>query len=1044
MGNLKGESNLCNEDLMSEEYGYQEDDTDSGLGSDDDIDLSESGQIGEELCQVGSECCSIPIELYDLEDLTQILSLDTWNNCLTEEERFGLAKYLPALDVFTCTTMEELFNGNDFNFGSPLMKFFNMLKGGLCEPSVALYNQNLNFLMKSKHYYTVKNYQNSMVSRLTRAKYVWKKNCNGCGVDERLRVLNLTNPRRSLMFKSMEHSGSESDSLWGDEFDDDLWTNSLKSCGSKMGNPALYRKNCGKGVLKYTGSKVPLVKEYGLHLHSVARSRSSHDHDRETTIIRFSRLPPVEDRIGSAKNKSHQRVFNGYGVDCFSQDFDFTMNQTRKGGGINNTVHYSKAKPCSSYSPRGNDRLVSSYFRDTTSQKKIKRRSLNKGGHYMQKRRGMVTLTDSSETESESSDQVGIEKDINTSRRTSSFSHDAFAGCHSALVKSMPDPMEANLYFRKGKKRNFNETKHPSKILKVGNDKGKKRDSRYSDSISTHMVENGHMLLDYGEKWHRPAERKSKGRFDDDNYVLQSNTMHDCSDDEENELRVTPKLADDQLVVDRFGKKDHELPKMPLFGCNSLTKNRKLGERRVKVDPDSLTKSGTSEPFAVESARGDAELETSPMKPFTLITPTIHTDFSFSVIHLLSAVRVAMLTPLEEDFSEFGRHMESCENVVACTPTEPGKRLPFLTAQEIINRVRFNPGDPCILETEEPLQDLVRGVLKIFSSKTAPLGAAAWKALVSFENSRKVWSWVGPIRSDPNTVIEETSSMAWGLPHKMLVKFVDSFADWLKKEQEALQKIGSLPPPPLMYMQPNADEKERFKDLGAVRNVITIIPSSEEAKAHFRKEEYVRYLVPYRAFSYTAADGTKSAVAPMSRLGGKMTSKVREHFMLKPDRPPCFTVLRVVRDAASRLPGGIGTRADVCALIRDSQYIVEHVSDFELNQVTSGALDRLHYELDPCVQYRSDRKLWFYLHKNRDEEEFADDGTSSTKTCKKPRKKPFSEEKEGTSNEGDEVLCDGSMSNWVEYGEPLVGSLAQRSVSDSRPVRSLKRNYKFQ
>ncbi|RZC81653.1 hypothetical protein C5167_044225 [Papaver somniferum] len=993
MENLKGGSNF-----MSEEYDYEEDNTDAGLGSDDDINLSE---IGEELCQVGNLCCSIPIELYELEDLTQILSLETWNNCLTEEERFGLAEYLPAVDqdAFTCI-MEELFNGNNFNFGSPLMKFFNMLKGGLCEPSVALYNQNLNILMKNKHYHTLKNYQNSMVSRLTHAKNAWKKNCNGCGVDERFRVLNSTNPPRSLMFESMEHSGSENDSLRRDEFDDDLWANSMKSCG---GNPALYRKNCGKGVLKYTGSKVPLVKEYGLPLHSVARSPSSQHHAKKATIIRFSRLPPVEDRIISAKNRSHQpRKGDGWGI----RNKKWKMGEEFQSGGINNTG--SKVKPHSSYSPQGNDRVVSSYFRDSTSQKKMKRGFVNKGGDYMQKRRGMVTLTDSSETESESSDQDGIEEDINNSTRTSSFSRDAFAGCHSSLVKSMPDPMEANLY----KKRNFNETKHPSKIFNVGKHKGKKRDSRYLDSIPTNMVENGHMLLDYGEKWQPPAKRKARERFDCDHYVLQSNTMHNYSD-EENELHVTPKLADDHFVVDRFGKKDHEMPKMPLFGCNSLTKNMKRRERRVKVDFDSLTKSGTSESFVVESERVDAELETSPMKSYTLITPSIQTDFSFSVIHLLSSVRVAMLTPLEEDFSEIGRHMEkSCENMGACTPTRPGKRLPFLTAQEIINRVRLNPGDPCILETQEPLQDLVRGVLKIFSSRTAPLGAEAWKALVSFENSRKVWSWIGPRRSDCNTVIEETSSMAWGLPHKMLVKLVDSFADWLKKEQEALQKIGSLPPPPLMYMKPNADEKERCKDLGAVRNVITISPSSEEAKAHFRKEEYVRYLVPYRAFSYTAADGTKSAVAPVSRFGGKMTSKVREHFMLKPDRPPCFTVLRVVRDAASRLPGGIGTRADVCALIRDSQYIVEHVSDFELNQVTSGALDRLHYELDPCVRYRSDRKLWVYLHKDRDAEEFVDDGTSSTKTCKKPRK-PLSEERERRTNEGDDGSM--SMSNWVEY-----------------------------
>ena len=36
----------------------------------------------------------------------------------------------------------------------------------------------------------------------------------------------------------------------------------------------------------------------------------------------------------------------------------------------------------------------------------------------------------------------------------------------------------------------------------------------------------------------------------------------------------------------------------------------------------------------------------------------------------------------------------------------------------------------------------------------------------------------------------------------------------------------------------------------------------------------------------------------------------------------------------------------------------------------SGALDRLHYEKDPCVRYISSKKLWIYLHRNRSEEEF--------------------------------------------------------------------------
>lgn len=240
--------------------------------------------------------------------------------------------------------------------------------------------------------------------------------------------------------------------------------------------------------------------------------------------------------------------------------------------------------------------------------------------------------------------------------------------------------------------------------------------------------------------------------------------------------------------------------------------------------------------------------------------------------------------------------------------------------------------------------------------------------------------------SDHDTIEEVTSPEAWGLPHKMLVKLVDSFANWLKSGQETLQQIGSLPPPPLALVQFNLDEKDRFRDLRAQKSLNTINPSLEEVRAYFRKEEILRYSIPDRAFCYTAADGKKSIVAPLRRCGGKPTSKARDHFMLKRDRPPHVTILCLVRDAAARLPGSIGTRADVCTLIRDSQFIVEDVSDAQVNQVVSGALDRLHYERDPCVQFDGERKLWKYLHREREEEDFEDDGTSSTKKWKRPRK----------------------------------------------------------
>ncbi|KAI5322144.1 hypothetical protein L3X38_031216 [Prunus dulcis] len=158
-------------------------------------------------------------------------------------------------------------------------------------------------------------------------------------------------------------------------------------------------------------------------------------------------------------------------------------------------------------------------------------------------------------------------------------------------------------------------------------------------------------------------------------------------------------------------------------------------------------------------------------------------------------------------------------------------------------------------------------------------------------------------------------------------------------------------------MQVNLDEKEWFRDLRAQKSLNTINPSSEEVRAYFRKEEVLKYSIPDSAFSYTAADGKKSSVAPLRRCGCKPTSKARDHFMLKRHRPPHVTILCLVRDAAGRLPGSICTRVDVCTLIRDSQYIFEDVSDAQANQVVSGALDRLHYERDPGVQFDRERKL---------------------------------------------------------------------------------------
>jgi len=79
--------------------------------------------------------------------------------------------------------------------------------------------------------------------------------------------------------------------------------------------------------------------------------------------------------------------------------------------------------------------------------------------------------------------------------------------------------------------------------------------------------------------------------------------------------------------------------------------------------------------------------------------------------------------------------------------------------------------------------------------------------------------------------------------------------------------------------------------------------------------------------------------------------------------------VNLVRDATARLPNGMGTRSDICTLLKDSQYLME-ANQTDLHNAVSGALDRLHYEHDPCVKYDPKRKIWIYLHRGRTMEEF--------------------------------------------------------------------------
>uniref|UniRef100_A0A2P2M560 DEUBAD domain-containing protein n=1 Tax=Rhizophora mucronata TaxID=61149 RepID=A0A2P2M560_RHIMU len=1235
------------------------DDADSGAGS-DDFDLLELGETGAEFCQVGNVTCTLPLELYDLPGLGDVLSVDVWNEVLTEEEKFGLTNYLPDMDQDTfIRTLKELLEGANFHFGSPVKRLFEMLKGGLCEPRVALYREGLSLFKKRKHYHFLKKHHNSMVLNFCQTRDAWL-NCKGYSIEEKLRVLNIMRSQKSLMYEKMEEDLDMESPQKEEHVDGILGKRKYRKTSLKLSRDLAYgsgldlevpsrlpsmglevakhRKQNPKGILKFArrksssskemtgraycvypnldvnskpfGSAVPISQQnkavtydsgailrlrdrmrfddngidyddnaegsvYGMDLprdqnvaHSTVPERTGllkagkkHDFMRSDEVVTddlvgfplalkndfraygrnrtanklsemevYAEKPPnissfeiprkakylenaqqfaVRDQIKSVRGRAPHLAVKDNRVDLSDNAETIWPGSNRRqvltvDSSFNDWNVRSKKwktgrespdlnfKGYRASSPQVDDRILLSDLRSKVSQEKARASLIQNGRQDKGALRAKKLQIKSEETESDSSEQFDDEEEVSNPlmRSKSAYTSTIMECSGSSLLKSGTDikktssrkkgmqdntPAFDGISYLPRKAGSFVELGQMPGCPSKAKQKGKMRDSSLLyGSGNRDLEDNPSFSLgklkddDYGKKVHRigrsgqlrgengerlllsglkayPSDRKQRGEVSHDDIPYEDDDLLEPGllTDENMQSRVGKKGQG----TERYGNDRHDRSEASLLGCNSVTKKRKAkeivsdmdgrgvdgimqsnlkqqidgsisskkkGKKKLEVDTGSPDKETFEQSVTHPAAPADVELETRPQKkPYTPITPTVHTGFSFSIIHLLSAVRMSMITPLSEDSIEFGKSREeqnkNPEDVTSgaishenadVNKSDHGSQvhLPSLTVQEIVNRVRSNPGDPCILETQEPLQDLVRGVLKIFASKSAPLGAKGWKALVVYEKLTKSWSWIGPASqtsTDHETVEELTSPEYWGLPYKMLVKLVDSFANWLKSGQETLQQIGSLPPPPLSSMQCNLDEKERFRDLRAQKSLNTISPSSEEVRAYFRKEEVLRYSIPDRAFSYTAADGKKSIVAPLRRCGGKPTSKARDHFMLKRDRPPHVTILCLVRDAAARLPGSIGTRADVCTLIRDSQYIVEDVSNTQVNQIVSGALDRLHYERDPCVQFDGERKLWVYLHREREEEDFEDDGTSSTKKWKRQKKEPSEQSDQG-------------------------------------------------
>ncbi|KAA0720116.1 Nuclear factor related to kappa-B-binding protein DNA-binding protein R kappa-B [Triplophysa tibetana] len=244
---------------------------------------------------------------------------------------------------------------------------------------------------------------------------------------------------------------------------------------------------------------------------------------------------------------------------------------------------------------------------------------------------------------------------------------------------------------------------------------------------------------------------------------------------------------------------------------------------------------------------------------------------------------------------------------------------------------------PCWSESVVPALQFLAGESKS-GVMTLPTG---FIPLVEFKELTQQWKWIG-LNPDGDKDLSALCQL-WleSKDHVVVVK------------QEGEETAELTPPTPRVWTD------------------YVVRPSTGEERHVFQEQEQQRYDQPHKAFTYRM-HGFESVVGPVKGVFDKETSlnKAREHSLLRSDRPAYVTILSLVRDAAARLPNGEGTRAEICELLKDSQFLAPDVTSAQVNTVVSGALDRLHYEKDPCVKYDIGRKLWIYLHRDRSQEEF--------------------------------------------------------------------------
>ncbi|KAF5958609.1 hypothetical protein HYC85_005834 [Camellia sinensis] len=114
----------------------------------------------------------VPHEIFELDNLKEVLSYEVWKTHLSENERNYLMQFLP-MGAEMHQVVQELFAGDNFHFGNPFIKWGDSLCSGNLHPDAVLPQEQCFKTSKKSYYSELKKYHKGMVGNLLTWKETW-------------------------------------------------------------------------------------------------------------------------------------------------------------------------------------------------------------------------------------------------------------------------------------------------------------------------------------------------------------------------------------------------------------------------------------------------------------------------------------------------------------------------------------------------------------------------------------------------------------------------------------------------------------------------------------------------------------------------------------------------------------------------------------------------------------------------------------------------------------------------------------------------------